>query len=1153
MHLTTLGLDIGSNSVGSAWIDLKNKRIKLGGSVFPAGVEDSDTKRGAPKNQARRGYRSQARITKRRAERKHQMRRFLLERGWMPSEKEQEAKWLEKSDPWILRKEGLERELTEHEFGRVLLHMSQRRGAYGFDIDEENEDAGKVKDAINQTQKTMEQYKVRTFGELMAIKLKERRTEVGRKHKKIAAPIRNRTKASGEGTYEFCADRSMIWEEFHKLWEMQKSFTGELAKQLTDEDRKALDDSEGDATWRCKGILFGQRKTYWDVGTMARCDLEPTDMKCPKADMYAQDFLVLETVNNIRITPRGELKRPLEEEERKEVIAVLEKQKTASEGTVRKALGIDRGVKKTMYTLSLEKDPKRGLNTNWFKREIVTAIGREEWAKFDAKKQQSINKAILKFDPQLKKDQQRLREGCFRWWEFKDEQTEKFIEAWRERPKVDTRINYSRKAIINLLPYMREGFTVNEARNRFAEDAENGASDAQRQRYSFGARAGNRRVRHYMQKHPELLPPAPENISNPVVRRAIHEVRRHIQAYIHEFGCKPKRVVVELAREARQSEYVRNRQLSENRKREEKRKEIIEKFDLAGETKTQQAKAVKRVLLSREQKYWCAYCDNNRDTISEELAASGEGVELDHIVPESRGGNSYLSNLVLCHSECNRGKGNRTPKEWLTVEEFVRLEQRLKHLERDNKVKWDNLHEEVPDLDGFVESQLTDTAYAARQVVAWLERTLYGDKNDGKRRVFTTKGRYTAILRRDWGLLPDKTGGGDKEGKNRADHRHHAIDAVIIALSGPERLSQLAKAAEAVEKEEVARREPIVVPWGNFDSFRADVMKEWKKLVVSHRPERRKIAGSLHKDTQFGPVVDKNGRLTGEFTIRKFAMSLKPSHLRVPKGWEELRAKLDRCTTKRQRRKIRARMLALPDVSGGKSGLIRDRWFREELRNALRREGLNPDSFTDTQMKMLVKNKGLILDSGVPIRRVTLVRRPTIVEIKRKRWNPSTGKMEYVENVRSRRYYEPQNNHHVEIRENNKGRWIGQPVTNFDASKRVRPSKISGNKTQSAVNRGDTKDGKFIMSLSIGEMVYMKHPETGIADYFVVFKIDGNGYIHFTPHTDAGRAKETDKFPAREDIRLLAAQLQTLDAQEGKGPQKVWIGPLGDQKILARD
>ncbi len=1180
MYTTTLGLDIGSNSVGSAWIDLKNKRIKLGDSVFPSGVEESDTKRGAPKNQARRGYRSQRKITMRRADRKHQIRRFLLDKEWMPRDEEAEKKWLEELNPWILRKEGLDRALNTYEFGRVLLHLAQRRGAYGFDVGEEDEDKGKIKEAISDTRKAMANTEAQTFGQLMAIKFEERVKTVGKKGKTIRQPIRNRKKATGDGTYEFCADRDLIWDEFDKLWKKQKALKGELAIQLTDECRKELDNSEDDTTWRYKGILFGQRKTYWDIGTMARCDLEQTDLKCPKADMYAQEFLVLETVNNIRITPRGELKRRLTKEEREKVIAALEKQKIAkkAETTVRKALGIAKGEKKMQYTLSLEKDPERGLNTNWFKREVVGAIGKEEWVKFDQNKQQSINKGILKFDPKEKNCVEQLAEGCQKWWRFDERQAEAFIEAWRKRPKIDDRVNYSRKAIMNLLPYMLEGWTVNEARNRFAEDATNGANDEQRQRYSFGARAGNRRIRQYMNKHPELLPPAPEDISNPVVRKAIHEVRRHIQAYLREFGTKPERIVVELAREAKQSAFVRNKQLAENRAREKEYKEIIQKFNLDKETNTQQRKAVNRVLLCREQRFRCAICkdddkDNEgvcaycNDTISERNAANGNGVEIDHIIPESRGGNSYLSNMVLCHTGCNRGKGNKTPKEWLTDEQFARMEQRLKHLEKENKVKWDNLHKEVPDLDGFVESQLTDTAYASRQVVGWLEKTLYGNANDSKRHVFTTKGRYTSILRKDWGLFPDSKDVKQEGKKNRSDHRHHAIDAVVIALSGPERLSELAHAAE---KEELARsegfeqakREPLRPPWGNFDSFRADVMKEWKKLVVAHRPERRKITGALHNDTQFGPVIDKDGNLTGEFTIRKSAVELTPNHLRVPKGWDELRDKLNRAKSKAVQRHIRSRMLALPDIAGGKSGLVRDRWFREELRGALRREGLEPHSFTGKQIKELIKKKDLVLNSGVPVRRVTLVRRPTVTPpVKRKQWNMSTGKKEPDPKPRSIRYYEPQSNHHIEIRENKQGKWIGQVVTNFDATKRVRPSKDSEEKPQSAVNRSDTSIGKFMMSLSIGEIIYMKHPETGEADYFVVFKIDGNGTIHLTPHWDAGRDKETEKCTAREDIKLKGkktgglkgADLQNFGVEGDKPPQKVWIGPLGDTKILTLD
>ena len=43
-----LSLDIGSNSVGSMWLDRKTGKIATGTSVFPAGVEESDDKRGDP-------------------------------------------------------------------------------------------------------------------------------------------------------------------------------------------------------------------------------------------------------------------------------------------------------------------------------------------------------------------------------------------------------------------------------------------------------------------------------------------------------------------------------------------------------------------------------------------------------------------------------------------------------------------------------------------------------------------------------------------------------------------------------------------------------------------------------------------------------------------------------------------------------------------------------------------------------------------------------------------------------------------------------------------------------------------------------------------------------------------------------------------------
>jgi CRISPR-associated endonuclease Csn1 len=1180
-----LGLDIGSNSVGSAWVDADKQLVQMAVSVFPAGVEEREDKRGAPKNQARRGHRSQRRSIERRAERKQQMRKFLLEQGWIPNEPLKEKKWLEdpKLNPWVLRMKALDRPLEPSEFGRVLLHLTQRRGAWWFDeVPEENtqkdveeteqeekdKEAKKIKGAIEDTKEEMKKRNARTFGELMAMKFEERRIGVGGKDKKIGMPIRNRTKSSTEGTYELCADREMIWDEFDKLWNKQKSFKSTLAQQLTDGCRKKLDDPTEDATWRYKGILFGQRKTYWDIGTMGRCDLEPTDQKCPKADMYAQEFLVLETLNNITITPLGEIKRHLNEDERKKVLALLKTEKSITESKVRKALGLHKGENKTLYTLSLEKDPKRELNTWWFYREIIAgAIGESIWEGMSLVQKESINKAILKFDPTNKKDIQTLLEGCQKWWNFSEEQAKHFIEAWKKRTKIDNRVNYSRRAIKNLLPYMREPYwlTVNEARQMFCEDASNGATPEQRERYSFKWSQANHRTRQYLEKHPNMLPPALEEISNPVVRKAIHEVRRHIQEWMRKFGCKPGRIVVELAREGRQSAIVRNKQLAENREREKERKKIIENYKLSGLSKTQRNKACDRVLLCREQKFMCAY---SGDTITEETAANGNGVEIDHIIPESRGGNSFLSNLVLCIDGKNRGKGKQTPREWLTKDEFRNLEQRLSHLKKENKVKWDNLHKDAPDIDKFVESQLSDAAYASTQVADWLKAVLYDGERDGKRKVFTTKGTYTSWLRRDWQLFPDRADA-DRWKKDRSDHRHHALDALVVALTDVERLKRLAYTVEEweiakAEGKELPKRKRLDPPWGTVDGFRKQVMELYENMIVCHRPARRKIAGELHKDEHFGPIPGDEKH----FTKRIFAGELKPNHLRVPKGWEELRQKLENSTSESGKRLIRSQMLAIEDIEPKKSGIVRDRWFREELRDCLRRNGFDdPDSFdkdkdSKKKFKEFVKSKGLILKSGVPVRRITLLRTlKDPVKIPRKQFDSETGKMIPIdndENPTSLRVYDSQNNHHIEIRENKKGKWVGQVITNFKAAKRVRVKpprpKPKGWSPPPPVNREDTEKGRFVMSLSIGELVKMKYPETAEKPgYFVVFKIDKPQTIHFTPHYDAGRDKETEKCPKRKDIDLSPAQLQKLEIEPGTPPQKIWVGPLGDVKELVRD
>ena len=48
----------------------------------------------------------------------------------------------------------------------------------------------------------------------------------------------------------------------------------------------------------------------------------------------------------------------------------------------------------------------------------------------------------------------------------------------------------------------------------------------------------------------------------------------------------------------------------------------------------------------------CAYCGH------------AEGVDLEHVIPLTRGGDNVASNVVPACTTCNLKKGNRTPEEW---------------------------------------------------------------------------------------------------------------------------------------------------------------------------------------------------------------------------------------------------------------------------------------------------------------------------------------------------------------------------------------------------------------------------------------------------------------------------------------------------------
>ncbi len=955
-----LGLDIGSNSVGSFWFDAQGGRLAAGTSVFPAGVEETDDKRGEPRNAKRRMARRTRITLARRAQRKRELKKKLVGVGLLPSGAGEFKELLEATDPWELRRTGLDRKLAPHEFGRVLLHLAQRRGALGLrtvDIesgdDLDGDGDGPVKAAIGAVQAKMREGGARTFGEFIATLRQQRITPITTEDRR-REPLRKgpreyrdriRNKANN---YEHCADRAMVRHEFAKLWEKQASFGGPLAEALTDELRVALDDESGDTAWKHKGLLFGQRRSSWDLGTLGRCTLHPTERCLPHADVYASRYLVVETVNNLKIIEQGMEPRSLTPSERRTIKDYLsgplgiekrgkrkgQPKQSVSVSDLRDLMGWGRASKTAHFRFNVESDEDRVINTDWFSREIIHgAVTREKWQAMPERVREGLNRAILKYDPEDAGHALKLREGAMAWAGLDEAQAERLLTAWKRRPKPDAkRLNMSRRAVRNLLEKMdaevpypdrsRPGhtrwLTQIEARKLIAEDSAfcdtttcEPLDDHTRRRYATGAKGATASDRHYMRKHllanggeavrgpdgqPLSEPPPAPLVSNPVVRKAIHEVRRHLVEYMKTFGRKPDRIFVELSREAKMGKKDADAMLLKNRLRNRIRNDIIREFSLHSKTATQQRAAVDRVVLAVQQRCVCPLCGKTEagdgsGGITLLNAAKGDGCEAAHIIPKACGGNNGLGNIVLAHTKCNRDMGRRTPREFWGakldggfsagiswVENIYEGVERQKPKEargvtgnslwalyfnrRDDQAKIDQFKREVKDLPAMTQRQGEATKYAARQVMAYLSDAIFDSaglpERGGERRIFATDGLWTSRLRREWGLFFDPHGARDhklegeekrlRKEKDRGDHRHHAVDAAAIACCSP----QVQEAWEARERKaendgvntadeeamEIYRRQhplPPPAPFKTREDFRGAI---WRAVFGDGETER---------------------------------------------------------------------------------------------------------------------------------------------------------------------------------------------------------------------------------------------------------------------------------------------------------------------------
>lgn len=1016
-----LGLDLGTNSVGWAIVDWRDggptKLIRAGSRVFDAGM-DVDNKSGkeSSRNLARRSARLIRRQHWRRGRRLKKVFHLLKHFGLLPDGKvstpEDRQNFLNELDktilaspwfsarrssvsvaeaqhvmPYILRAAALDEPLEPFFLGRALYHLAQRRGF----LSNRKETKTCAKD------KEEEEGKVKTgIAELRKHMDGTGARTLGEYFSRLApteARIRGRWTA-----------RSMYEDEFDRIWSSQTQFHPE---SLTPELKKTL-----------RSAIFFQRPLKVQKYLIGRCDLEPGERRAPAYRLSSQRFRLLHKVNDLRVLSSDGTERRLTPEERKKLIDTLELQDDQKFPAIRKLLGLP----KTTH-FNLEEGGETKIPGNRTASQLYSVFG-DRWIQMSSQERDRVVEYIHGFQRTDK-----LRAAGAKKWSLDDAAAEKFANVTLESDY----LSLSNRAIEKLLPSLEENANYHDARfNAYGEPSENKLFD--------------------------LLPPLDRwrEIRNPGVTRVLTELRKVVNAVIREYG-KPAEIRIELARDLRQTKAQREKAWKKSRENQRARDKAAAKILKEVGLSQPSNEDIRRVLLAEECNFTCPY--TSRTIGMSALIGRESQYDIEHIIPFSRSLDNSLANLTLCYHEENRNvKRNQTPSEAYAsnTERFQEIIKRVKQFRsdfaRDKLRRFQMTTAEVEQaMKDFTSRQLNDTRYATRLAADYLGQ-LYGGQVDpeGRRRIRATAGQVTAFLRNEWKLnviLQDgATAKGGAVPKSREDHRHHAVDAVVTALTDDGTIQALSRAAERAPIERRRRFGVLEGPWPTFvDSVRTEI----EKVVVSHRPQK-KVSGALHEETFYG----------------------------APKG-----------NTAKNLRRVRK---PLERLSKGEVNGIVDGEIRKRVLEKLSAHGTeNPaDVFTDPKnLPFLEAGDG----RRIPIKSARVFKKlPTFA----------------LGSGRSTRHVASESNHHIEIfaeldRDGREMLWDGQVVPLAEVQSRMRLR-------QPLIVREFGPDRKFLFSLSRGEIVECDTPSGGRNLFVLRKMSQlGTGQIQigFAPVQDARQAK----------------------------------------------
>jgi|GEM_PF-1740786 len=614
------------------------------------------------------------------------------------------------------------------------------------------------------------------------------------------------------------ADRKLYQDEFDRIIAAQRHHH---PKVLTDDFCESL-----------REALFFQRPLKPTSNLVGYCSILPTRKRCHNATMLAQHSIILQRINTLRIIERADdalRERRLTPSEINLLVDALDRHDKLTWEEAADIIKLKDGEQWFDESPPADdpaarkgrkgKKGRDGLAGNKTCTAMRRALG-DAWDQLSNKRKEELIHRIL-----TARHFRDIVPGLQRDYGFSDEQIYRIATA--NLPEGHNK--HCAKVLRKIEPHLRKGHVYSEA----LELA---------------------KLREAHQSTEQLPDPdsAPEyasttvQIANPVVQRAVKNALIVLNSIIKKHG-KPEVVRVELPRDVSRTNKQRELVMKAQERKKRLNEEAAKLLQDAGLPTT--GRNVLKVRLWQEAGCCSPYDPDNKLTIRQVV----EECDIDHIIPRSRSLDDSYMNLTICPNQLNLVKGDKTPHEAFGAddERWSKIRNHLNALKTMPRRKKTLITCTDPETDSFVGRDFSDTSYIAREVKKAIQQL--GIK------VEVTRGALTAELRKLWGLeeiLPlseeekQRIQDANAKGrfKNRDDHRHHALDAVVTALmdiSTHQRLTRYYKRKETERTKGITLPEP-------WPGFKENVRRVIDGAPVVFQPTRG-VEGALHEETARTP------------------------------------------------------------------------------------------------------------------------------------------------------------------------------------------------------------------------------------------------------------------------------------------------------------